>query len=128
VAQSYTWAARGRWIGMKAGGVRWHVRKTHLFCLRSMAGGVHFIEPIRTPPNRPSWKLTNWRLPILAACSGAALRQLEERGKENPAGSSTGGDGAIYRVSFALGFESEFCAPARGTRKAAWKAKAAVPA
>ena len=46
-----------------------------------------------------------------------ALRQPEERGEEDPARASAGGDGTLDRLPLALGIQTEFCNPARGNEK-----------
>ena len=70
-----------------------------------------------TPRSRHFWKRTSWRFATSAGCSGAALRQPEERGEEDSARASAGRDGAADRFSFALGLSDRVLQSGAGQRE-----------
>jgi len=105
VAQSYTWGGEAQ-VDWYEGWAEFdgESRKAYLFCLRSMASGGAFH---RAYPHANQQAFLEAHELAFAHFGGvfksAALRQPEECGKENPAWASTGGDGAVHRIPFALG-------------------------
>src|SRR5258708_31275247 len=116
--KSTTGAARRRWIGTRP----WpRSGASASRCITSRCArwrvAEHFTWRTITPRSRLFWKHTSEHLAISVVCSGACATKPEERGEEDPARSSAGGDGAADRVPLALGIPDGVLQSSAGQRE-----------